>query len=330
VNVIDLTQLEALVSDTICLGDSIQLGVIGGQGLGVLWQPNYNLTNPAITNPWASPLVDIQYHVKIEEGACVRSDSIQIIIENQAQINAIGGSYCLGDTISLLTTGNSTQYKWFPNLGLNNDTIANPLVFTQQTQQYQVVGYANCGVDTAYANVIVYSPPSLVVDSSIVAALGATITLSALSSAQMYSWWPEDSLSCVNCPNPIHVVTGNQLFWVTVVDSFGCKAIDSIWVLGNQLCTTDLIFVPNAFTPNGDGQNDIFWVRSNSVQEIETFAIYDRWGKQLFETNDIQIGWDGTYQGKLLSPDVYGYFVIFRCPSTGEKLLKKGNVTILR
>ncbi|MEL6926641.1 MAG: T9SS type B sorting domain-containing protein, partial [Bacteroidota bacterium] len=88
------------------------------------------------------------------------------------------------------------------------------------------------------------------------------------------------------------------------------------------------IFVPKGFTPNDDGRNDVLFVRGNPIEEV-TFLIYNRWGEQVFQSTDKNIGWDGTYKGKPLNPDVYGYLLRVIC-TDGEEFFKKGNVTLIR
>ena len=331
VNVLDLTQLQALASDTICLGDSLQLNVLGNQGLSVLWQPNYALSNHTILNPIAFPTVDTFYVVQVVQGQCARHDSIFIGIQDLPNINATGAAYCIGDTAQLFASGNATAYLWTPSLFLSDSSLQNPQVIATQTQQYQVIGSSNCGADTAYTTVLVNGYPSMQLDSSAQAVMGSSIQLNSnASSSNTFVWSPPDDLSCINCANPSWTVSGDAVFYVTVTNTFGCSIMDSIVITSLDVCTPDLIFVPNAFSPDLDGNNDVLYVRSGIIVEIETFQIYSRWGQLLFETNDILEGWDGTFQGKPVPPDVFGYYVIFRCPSTQEQVLKKGNVTILR
>ncbi len=88
------------------------------------------------------------------------------------------------------------------------------------------------------------------------------------------------------------------------------------------------VFIPNIFSPNNDGNNDILYVRSEGIKELE-FVIYDRWGEKIFETNDATQGWNGTYKGKELSTAVFSYYV--KATSYGgETIEKKGNVTLVR
>jgi gliding motility-associated-like protein len=93
-------------------------------------------------------------------------------------------------------------------------------------------------------------------------------------------------------------------------------------------CDETDVYLPNAFTPNGDGVNDIFIVRSNFIKEM-SFVIYDRWGNEIFSTTDENVGWDGTVDGSALAPDVFAYSLYVLC-SNGETYKTSGNVSLLR
>jgi gliding motility-associated-like protein len=94
------------------------------------------------------------------------------------------------------------------------------------------------------------------------------------------------------------------------------------------LCEDPDIFVPNTFTPNGDGNNDVLLVRGRSIRELE-FMVFDRWGEKVFETNDQDRGWDGTFEGKPVDPAVFVYHLTVYCVD-GQRFFTKGNVTIVR
>lgn len=331
VEVLDLRQLQALPVDSICLGDSLQLTVTGHQNAAVSWSPNYALSSSSSTNPIAFPTVDTHYIVQVQQGDCSRNDSIFINVSQRPSIDAIGIDYCIGDSAQLQGTGNAINYQWLPALGLNNDTILKPWVSTTSSQQYQLIGSNACGLDTAYAMVTVYNYPTIQIGDTLRGIVGTDIVLAPSNNLNYtYDWSPNHDLSCNNCPDPSWLVTGNNVFYVTVTNSFGCPVLDSVIIIPYDDCTPDLVFVPNAFSPNSDGHNDVLYAQSGIIQEIEQFQIYDRWGSLLFESNDLSIGWDGTYKGAELPPDAYGYFLTFRCPNTGALMLKKGNITILR
>ena len=87
-------------------------------------------------------------------------------------------------------------------------------------------------------------------------------------------------------------------------------------------------FIPDGFSPNGDGKNDIFYVRGNNITKV-LFIVYDRWGQKVFESTDLAIGWDGVFKGKKLDPAVFAYYVEGECEG-GQQFIKKGNVTLFR
>ncbi len=94
-------------------------------------------------------------------------------------------------------------------------------------------------------------------------------------------------------------------------------------------CEHPYIFVPNAFTPNGDGQNDYFRARGDDITEI-FFMVYNRWGEEVYRTEDPKHpGWDGTFRGKALTPDSYGWYLRATC-GNGQVYEGKGNVTLLK
>ena len=93
-------------------------------------------------------------------------------------------------------------------------------------------------------------------------------------------------------------------------------------------CTEPFVFFPNAFSPNGDGENETLKLYGSPIEEAY-WVIYNRWGEKVFEAFTPEAEWDGTYKGKALSPDVFGFYVRLRCIG-GEEYFKKGNLTLLR
>jgi gliding motility-associated-like protein len=114
-----------------------------------------------------------------------------------------------------------------------------------------------------------------------------------------------------------------------ITDAFGCSNTDSVSVVVKEVtCEEPVIYIPNAFTPNGDNNNDFVYVRGNTIRELE-FKIYDRWGEKVFETTDPKKGWDGYYKGKLATPAVYVYYVEAIC-FDNQRFFKKGNITLIK
>jgi len=137
----------------------------------------------------------------------------------------------------------------------------------------------------------------------------AMLMAEASFSTVTWTWWPFDFLSCVDCPDPIVVRPDHDiLYTLEATDSNGCLASDMVSIVVDK--GRD-IFVPNIFTPNGDGINDILTLNSNSkIQSIKSLRIFDRWGEVIselknFPPNDPMYGWDGKFNGKEMNPGVY-------------------------
>jgi gliding motility-associated-like protein len=93
-------------------------------------------------------------------------------------------------------------------------------------------------------------------------------------------------------------------------------------------CEDPYIFVPTGFSPNGDGSNDVLYVRGNFI-EVLYFTIYNRWGEEVFSTTDQTKGWDGEYKGMLADPSVFVFYLEAKC-ADGQEYFKKGNITLMR
>ena len=115
---------------------------------------------------------------------------------------------------------------------------------------------------------------------------------------------------------------------INVVDANGCEIKDSVYINPGPCC--DNVFIPNAFSPNGDGRNDEFRIVTAAGFQLTQLDVYDRWGNKVWSTLDARKGWDGKYKG--VDMDVNTYFYIFRydCYATGEKMIKKGDVQLIR
>lgn len=146
-----------------------------------------------------------------------------------------------------------------------------------------------------------------------------------------FAWSPPDFLSCTTCPNPIANPFASTVYHLTVADSNGCAGADSVRV---RVGFEERAHIPNAFSPNGDGMNETFFVLGNCVEEVKLLRIFDRWGQQVFEASNVppsdpQFGWDGKYRGKEATSDVYIYSIIVLM-GNGTQLEYKGDLTLLR
>ena len=157
------------------------------------------------------------------------------------------------------------------------------------------------------------------------------IELASPKPSWSFDWQPATSLSCTDCPNPFALPLTNTTYLLTVTDTSGCKAMDSIKV---RVEFEAMAALPNAFSPNGDGLNDVFYVIGKCAQEVQVLRVFDRWGELVFEKsntppNDPLYGWDGSFRGEGAMSDVYIYFAKVRLPDSSEVELR-GDLTLLR
>ena len=128
------------------------------------------------------------------------------------------------------------------------------------------------------------------------------------------------------------VALGGNGYTVTAIDSiFGCTSQREVSVTELYACPEELFGVPNVFSPNGDGVNDVLELKlSPTVQDIISFQIFNRWGALVYQTDDRFDGWDGTLNGRPMGEGVYIYVLEVVCPVSGEVIMKRGDITILK
>ncbi len=240
---------------------------------------------------------------------------------------------CAGDTISLYPLADlSYTYAWSPDPSLSSTNVANPLASPLATTSYTVTvtGNGPCTlVKTIKVNVlsggdiiVTATPDTLLLGES--AQLVATYP-----GANSFIWEPAESLNNPLIYNPVATPTQNTTYKVTIPLSSGC-ILDGIvsLVVFIPVCDEPFVFFPNAFSPNGDTENDVLKVESNFIAEIY-WAIYNRWGEKVFEANSVDEFWNGEYKGVAQPAETYGYYLKVKCIN-GTENIKKGNITLLR
>ncbi len=165
---------------------------------------------------------------------------------------------------------------------------------------------------------------------------GTPITLYAdtinAANVNTITWTPNLDSNCINCLNPTVTLFDAQLFTITVKDFNGCVSSDKVLILVKK---ERPVFIPNTFSPNGDGINDIFFINAgDGIEEVTYFQIYDRWGnkifdKESFQPNDPAFGWNGVFRGKKVNSAVFVYWALIKFKD-GESILYKGDVTVQR
>ncbi|XZF12804.1 PKD domain-containing protein [Chitinophagaceae bacterium MMS25-I14] len=328
-----LPVIDAGPDTTICVGDAAILNPSGGTSY--IWTPIATLSCDSCTHPLASPTAPTLYTVKgTDVHGCSSTDTVHVY--TKTKVDALvgnGGEICESDTFRLSVTG-AGQYLWLPPYGLNDNTIQNPLASPDTTVRYMVVSsQGSCIADTGYVTVTVHPRPHVNAgpDQTIIA--GNTTQLNALgNSIVKYAWTPAVTLSCSDCQDPEATPVGTTVYTVKAYTDYGCTDSDDVRI--NVICQQSQLYIPNTFTPNQDGQNDRFYPRGKGIRIIKSFKIYNRWGEVIFEkssidVNDFNNGWDGTYKGKTLPPDVFVYTIDGTC-DTGEEFSWQGDISLIR
>lgn len=222
-------------------------------------------------------------------------------------------------------------YQWTPGTNLSDPTIPNPTFMGVGDYTYTLTATVLPLGCTASDVMTIHSKPPIIlthVTIDQVIPIGGSIQLNA-DSAWVYVWSPNDgTLSNANINNPIATpIDSVTTYMVVGMSPYGCR--DSAFVT-IRVDPTVTEFIPEAFTPNGDGLNDVFRVFNlGYYQKLVDFRIYNRWGHEVFNTINAKQGWDGTMNGVPQDMGVYYYQVIVSNPDGKQKSLK-GSVTLIR
>ncbi len=318
-----------------CIGDSATLSVSSPTAISYEWfdANNQSIGTGLMINVFT--LVPACYHVTGTDAlGCEDTDTVCV---NPVSFNlSIGGNegVCIGDPATICVTDNAGQdltYEWSDPAGSTTACISvNPLVTT--TYSVTVTNETLGCKDTLSHQVLVFTfNPAI-----LITAVPPDITLTESSQLTVnqnpdftYVWsstTPGETVDPIY--NPVVTPTESATYCVTVTDFNGCSDEACISVsVADPACDETDIFLPNAFTPNNDGENDELCVRSNFISTMD-LHIYNRWGEEVFSSKDQSKCWDGTFNGSVLSPDVFGYYMTIGCPN-GETYSEKGNVTLL-
>lgn len=243
---------------------------------------------------------------------------------------ASGKDTCAGQPVFLQVSGDpGLTYIWNPGTVLNDSTIANPVATITQTTTFTVTAYSAQGCSTI-VNTLVYiqQPPySITWDTTII--IGQTAPIPGYAGPGMiYSWDPTTDLSCSNCSNPVSSSLTNIVYTASVSDTMGCFNTTNTFSI--EVTPESTVDVPTAFTPDGDGVNDIIYVDGWGIKKLIYFRIYNRWGQLLFESTDLKTGWDGYYKGVLQNMETYVYQVSAETYTDAEPKNIKGYFKLIR
>ncbi len=232
----------------------------------------------------------------------------------------------LCDNASPVTlTGAETGGSW-TGTGVSTSGTFNPTTAGAGTHTITYTIAGTCG-DADQVDIVVNDSPDLsglITNESCVGAGDGAVDLSVSGGAgnNLFVW------SNASNEEDIAALTPGA-YTVTVTDDKSCTQIATYTIeAGTGECIPESFYIPNIFSPNGDAQNDVFYVRGSGIKSLH-LLIYDRWGEKVFETEDPTIGWDGTFRGKEMENAVFVYTVKAEMNS-GTKYDEKGNITLIR
>jgi gliding motility-associated-like protein len=217
--------------------------------------------------------------------------------------------------------------------GYDTSILVNPMVCYSDTGQFfvQLTTKNIYGVDIAlelgYISIAEYPEvrEGENFEQSYTTQIGEPVQIRAFGSGTSYLWTPDVAIDNPKSRNPTVNPTENTRYYVTTTNDHGCSATDSLRVLVKQ---EYFVGVPDIFSPNGDGENDVLRIRGNGIDKVE-FFVYNRYGEKVFESSNVNIGWDGSFNGEDATPGVFMYFAKVTFLNGFEEIIK-GDVTLIR
>ncbi|HXC06466.1 MAG TPA: gliding motility-associated C-terminal domain-containing protein, partial [Bacteroidia bacterium] len=292
-------------------------------GTGTL---TYSWSSPSgVTGPIASGLGAGTYTCVVSDAnGCTLTQTVTLTQSPALVVTATAASGCgsRGGSAAATVTGGSGSYtySWSPTGGTSS--TANGL--GTGTYTCTVNDAAGC-LKTTIVAVTTDSIPMAGAGSNVTIHYGDSIVLNA-SGGGTYSWYPYTDLSCSACQRPSAHPSATTEYCVLVTNAKGCKDSSCVTVSIDYDCGE--VYVPNFFSPNGDGKNDRLCIYGNCIQTLQ-FRIYDRWGEQVFETKNALVCWDGTFRGQNMNSAVFVYY-LQAVLINGQTVTQKGNITLLR
>ena len=319
------TFIKPLYSQTMsaysaCKGDTVFMAASfyqPGSSTTYLWQDSVTSHDNYATQSG-------QFWVSGFDGQCYYDDTFSVLIHDlPAPLAGSDTCVCEGASLQLgLDSVDGATYFWLPT----GSTEAQPTVQPSAGQSYilNVLDSNGCtGLDSVF--VCLNPLPEISAYNDTIIMQGTEATLLA-SGGTNYFWSSSIPINCPDCQQIQVSPDSSMLFYVFGEDSNGCTGTDSVLVSVEYF---DTLYVPNAFSPNNDGYNEVLYVRTFGLFEEINFQLFNRWGKLVFQTNEATIGWDGVHNGVIQPMDAYVYYLTAKTVD-GQIFTQKGDVTLIR
>ncbi len=332
VNALPAVTAVANPSTTLCTGDMVTLN---GAGAATYTWDNSVVDGTAFTPPSGSTTYTV---IGVDANGCSNTATIVLNVTDCAPLIAgfaFQDDICLGDCIEFTDTSSGNPVDWVWDFG-SNATPQNANGQDPGTICFNTVGVhqiqltiTDAGGNSASTtqNLTVHDIPSVIAEYDTIIDLGGEVQLIATSTNfGNYLWTPNDYyIDCDTCATTFAVPELDVNYIVTLTDPNGCSARDTVYVKVNFI---EGIGVPQAFSPNGDGNNDLLVVKGLGIDQM-VFKIYNRYGQLVFESTEQTFGWDGTFKGKDENPGVFTWVLEYHLINGTSRIIS-GNTTLIR
>jgi gliding motility-associated-like protein len=313
----------------VCSGGILQLTATGG--IQYTWAGVNNFMD-SIAAPMLGNITAAnagKYVVTVKNAAgCIHKDSTIVVVNPSPTAVALpsASSLCLGDSVQLKASGGN-KYQWYPATYLSSDTIANPFATPPVATTYQVqVSNQYMCKDTATINLVVMYKPTADAgpDLSIMSGNSVILQANATGTSLMYNWVNATAINDPHLLRPTVNPTTDTRYILNVTSANGCGSAQDTM----NIKVYAAVYVPNAFTPNGDGINDTWNIPALNAYNNFDVYVYNRYGQLVYRNSNINKPWDGNFKGKKAPMGAYTYFIDLKIGNGLGKLT--GTVLLIR
>jgi gliding motility-associated-like protein len=325
--------VDAGPDTTVCQGTTVPLHATSN-GATFSWSPVLSLDNAAVLDPKASPDTTTIYAITASYGICRQTDSVTVIVIPAPVPDAGPGDSVCFEKSAQLHGGGGQFYHWSPPNFLSDPGIPDPVVRDPDnsiTYHLVVTDRKGCrSVQDATVTIQVTPPAQVFAGNDTSLLVDQPLALHAIdvnnSGFTQYQWSPTVGLDNPASPDPVAMLQESTTYTVLASTPGGCEGTATVSI---KVFTASDLYVPSAFTPNGDGHNDILRVIPIGIKEFKYFAVYNRSGQRVFFTSNPSVGWDGTLNGKAQTAGAF-VWITGGINFKGEAVERKGTVILVR
>ena len=324
-------------NDTLCQGKSATIIAYHSDSLS--WSPTSTLSCAKCDTTIANPTSTTLYYATVNNSFnCPFTDTTLITVFSPFTATPLVNPIylCLKDSVKISVLPLGKKVFWTPSTNISNTTIYNPIVSPTASTTYTatLTDSVGCFTDITSVKIILKSLPQVNAGPDKILSYNSIFTITPVYSSNVvsYLWMPSGLLSCATCPVTGGLALTSQRYDIKATSDSGCISKDDVTIFVD--CKYANLLMPSAFTPNRDGLNDIYYPLTRGIKSIKRFAIYNRYGQQVFEAknfvpNDKSFGWDGKINGIDQSAGTYIYMLETIC-DVGETIFKKDSFLLLR